>query len=286
MIFLRIPLVGLFAALLAFAPAASADPALWKVSSGVSTAYIFGSVHLLEKSVVWKNPKVQAALDQSQEIWLEVADLDNPVLAKSLTTQYGLDAAHPLSKTLDDAHRAKLTSILKGLGAPPTALDAERPWLAAVSLSLYPLQKAGFDPEAGVDKLVNQEADREGKPVHGFETFEQQIRYLADLSKEEQADLLNSSLDEYDGAVDELRELERAWEEANLPMIDTLMREETPPRLYSKLVVERNRRFAAAIANRLQTPGVIFVVVGAGHLAGPQSVQIDLTDLGLSVQRQ
>ena len=91
MIFLRIPLVGLFAALLAFAPAASADPALWKVSSGVSTAYIFGSVHLLEKSVVWKNPKVQAALDQSQEIWLEVADLDNPVLAKSLTTQYGLD---------------------------------------------------------------------------------------------------------------------------------------------------------------------------------------------------
>ena len=43
------------------------------------------------------------------------------------------------------------------------------------------------------------------------------------------------------------------------------------PDTYRMLFTERNARWADWIAGRMQTPGVVFVAVGAGHLAGKDS---------------
>jgi hypothetical protein len=41
---------------------ARAEPAMWVVKDADSTVYLFGTVHLLKKDVVWNTPKVQAAM--------------------------------------------------------------------------------------------------------------------------------------------------------------------------------------------------------------------------------
>ena len=48
------------------------------------------------------------------------------------------------------------------------------------------------------------------------------------------------------------------------------------PEVAQALLVDRNKRWAAWIAERMQQPGTVFVAVGAGHLAGAQSVQAQL----------
>jgi uncharacterized protein YbaP (TraB family) len=58
------------------------------------------------------------------------------------------------------------------------------------------------------------------------------------------------------------------------------------PALYKLLIVDRNERFARQIAQMAAGEGVVFAAVGAGHLAGPDSVQADLARLGLAAQRQ
>jgi hypothetical protein len=51
------------------------------------------------------------------------------------------------------------------------------------------------------------------------------------------------------------------------------------------LLTDRNRRWADAIRTRMDQPGTVFVAVGAGHLAGADSVQHFLEAQGITVRR-
>ena len=57
------------------------------------------------------------------------------------------------------------------------------------------------------------------------------------------------------------------------------------PETYRLMFNDRNGRWAQWIARRLQQPGVVFVAVGAGHLAGKDSVQHKLGALGIRTAR-
>ena len=62
----------------------------------------------------------------------------------------------------------------------------------------------------------------------------------------------------------------------------------TPPRrdtpgVYTRLLVDRNRRFTARIEQMLKGSGHVFVVVGVGHLVGPDGVPAMLRRDGVAV---
>jgi uncharacterized protein YbaP (TraB family) len=57
------------------------------------------------------------------------------------------------------------------------------------------------------------------------------------------------------------------------------------PSTYRLMFTDRNARWADWIAARLQTPGTVFVAVGAGHLAGKDSVLVRLAEKGIESQR-
>ena len=58
------------------------------------------------------------------------------------------------------------------------------------------------------------------------------------------------------------------------------------PDAYRALVVNRNIAWAKYIEQLLKGSGVSFIAVGAGHLAGPDSVQAQLAKRGIEVQRE
>jgi uncharacterized protein YbaP (TraB family) len=263
---------------------AQAAPKLWKATRGAATIYLFGSVHLLRPEVDWKGPKLEAALAASQELWLEIADADNTAAAAPLMQRFGFDAVHPLSAKLSDADRALLAKAAADAGASPAALETMRPWLAATLLSIAPLQRAGYDPALGVDVLILKEARARGLPVKGFETLEQQVHVLADLPPAEEVDMLHHTLAEASDELAQTETLRAAWEAGDEAAIAVLVRKDVSDALYQRLIVERNRRFAAAIDDRLKAGGVATVVVGTGHLVGADSVQAQLTRLGWRIE--
>ena len=57
------------------------------------------------------------------------------------------------------------------------------------------------------------------------------------------------------------------------------------PEVAKALLVDRNAKWAAWIAERMRTPGRVFIAVGAGHLAGPDSVQAHLRKYKLKAVR-
>jgi uncharacterized protein YbaP (TraB family) len=58
-----------------------------------------------------------------------------------------------------------------------------------------------------------------------------------------------------------------------------------PPALFDVLVRKRNAAWTAWLEERLKKPGTLLFAVGAGHLAGRESVQAMLARRGLRVKR-
>ena len=57
------------------------------------------------------------------------------------------------------------------------------------------------------------------------------------------------------------------------------------PEVAKTLLTDRNARWATWIKERLAKPGTVFVAVGAGHLAGNDSVQAQLAKQGIKAER-
>jgi uncharacterized protein YbaP (TraB family) len=60
----------------------------------------------------------------------------------------------------------------------------------------------------------------------------------------------------------------------------------TDPDYYDRTLTKRNASWAAWIDNRLETPGTVFIAVGAGHLGGRGSVQEMLSQRGIETTRK
>ena len=273
---------------LLMAAPASAEPALWRVKGGRATIYLFGTIHFLHADTIWLSPKIDRAFRGSGTLYEELEPVNDGTAFAALTARYGRDPEHPLSSRLDDAGRAKLARVAKDLQAPLEQLQPLRPWLAAVSLSSLRLIRAGYDPKSGVDVRLNALANSQGKHVAGFETLEQQISGLAGLSEAEELQFLLSTLDDAEGGGSALDQIVSAWSAGDVDRLWSLIGARLRrgySGIYGPLFVARNRAFAARIEALARGKGVHFVAIGAGHLAGPDSVQSDLIRDGFHISR-
>jgi uncharacterized protein YbaP (TraB family) len=282
----------LFVALIALccwqAPA-SADPALWVLRDADSTIYLFGTVHAMKPGVNWHTTDIDAAFAASSDLWVEETGDEDQTLMTKLVTRYGLDPAHPLSAKLTPEQRTKLAKAVQAAGLNLTMIDQARPWLAAISLSTVPLVQAGYDPEQGIDKSLRQEAAAAGKPVHSFETPEQQIHIFADLPPQDELAALTQALEDIDQGPALIGQLIDDWLEGDVQAIDQNvsadMRKQSPS-LYKALFFDRNVAWTKRIEEMLAGKGVTFIAVGAGHLAGSDSVIALLEHDGHRVTRE
>jgi uncharacterized protein YbaP (TraB family) len=263
-----------------------AQPSLWAIKDKDSTIYLFGTVHVLKPRTQWRSVKITKAFTEADDLVLEIADSD-PMAMQPLMLKYGVDHATPLSRKLSPESYAKLRTAAEGMGLSPPIIDVMRPWMAALTVSLTPLLQAGYDPASGVEKLLTTDAKAAGKPISAFETAEQQVRFFADMTPDQERELLESTLADIEEGPAKVDALVAAWAagdqaEIERQMVDEMQRDY--PDVYQLLLVERNKDWAGQLKTKLAGSGVSFVAVGAGHLAGPDSVQAQLAKLGIKAR--
>ena len=271
------------------APAVGEGPALWSISDADSTIYLFGTVHVLRADTPWGSAKVDAAFDASQNVIFEISNPDDQAALLPLIRQHGVSPQRPLSSLLTPAEFADLDAAARTVGGTGAGFDAFRPWLAALTLSVAPLAKAGYDPQSGVELILKHRAQDAGKPVTGLETIDRQIEILAGLSEETQLAFLRSTLHDFDEATTELDALVEAWAAGDVATIDRIgvaeMKAESEE-VYDALLARRNANWADQIQQVLSGSGVTFIAVGSAHLAGDDSVQSILERRGVAVVRR
>ncbi|MFZ5747274.1 MAG: TraB/GumN family protein [Pseudomonadota bacterium] len=281
---------GLWAALLLLlgacrgaVPEQDADPALWVLRDADTTIYLFGTIHTLKPGVRWFDDAVRDAYDSSDQLVLELVMPDAASMA-ALTQELGTRRdGPPLSARLTPARREKLAAALRQQGAAADALDRADPWLAVTTLAGIDAERKGFSRDNGAEEVLA----RAGKPVTGLETARDQLSWLDGLSMPTQMALLDQTIDGLDTPDDTLAQVVDAWAHGDVERLGMLMNADlkATPELAQTMLYARNRRWAGWIARRMVRPGTVFVAVGAGHLAGPGSVQDELARRGLRVER-
>lgn len=275
-------------ATLVLAISAKAEPAMWVIRDKDSTVYLIGTLHLLRHEMEWNAAKVEKTVTESTELWLEAAEIDDHTSIAPIIAQYGMDREKTLSSKLNAKQKEKLSKVADTYSVPLASLEPMQPWLAAVMFSVLPLQKAGYDPNRGVDRLLKAQADKEGDKVHGFETAQEQVRFFAELPQAEQIAFLEESLGDAEKGLAQLEKLAKAWVEGDNETLGNILVNEfkkEAPALYEKFLVQRNIAWSKKIVEILKGSGVQQIAVGAGHLAGPDSLQVQLGKLGIKAER-
>ena len=260
-------------------------PALWQVGDEDTTIYLFGTVHALPQGRNWFDGRIERAFNSADELVTEIDVSDAAGSAQALQTASLLPEGQSLRALMSAEDRAQYDEALVGLGLPVEALDRYEPWFAAMTLSLLPLLRSGYDTESGVERALEGRAT-EAKARGALETIDEQIALFDGMPEDAQLAFLDQTVEALPDATTSLDAMVAEWAEGDADALAALMNAElTDPVLYERLLTSRNANWAGWIEQRLQQPGTVFVAVGAGHLAGRGSVQDQLRKRGMKVTR-
>lgn len=263
---------------------AASGPALWQLGDEDTTIYLFGTIHVLPEGETWFDDRISTAFNAADELVFEINMDDVAGMQAQVAGMAMLPEGQTLRGLMTEENLGEYETALEGFGIPAAALDPIEPWAAAMTLSLLPLQMAGWTPEQGVEMQLRGMG--EGKESGALETIEEQIALFDTLPMDAQLQYLDSTVEGMDEVVSSLEDLKAEWLEGDDVALGELMNEGMEdPEVYERLLVNRNRNWVGWIENRLEEPGTVFIAVGAGHLAGEGSVQELLAERGLEVER-
>lgn len=264
-----------------------ADPALWVVKDDDTTIYLFGTMHALKPDLVWFDDGVATAFAESDELVLEMLEPEPAAIAPVLQKSALAAPGRGLSKLLSAEQYARFADAAQRIGIAPASLEPMQPWFAGITLAAAPLALMGYEADKGAEKVLLAAAAQRGLKQVGLESFEQQMGFFSSLSEADQVAFLMSGVDEMGDMDQTFARMETAWATGDTAAAAALLNEgmDDTPVLYDVLLAKRNERWAEWIDARMKQPGTVFVAVGAGHLAGDDSVQVRLAERGLTASR-
>ena len=267
-------------------PPAPLKPALWMVSDDDTTIYLFGTIHALRPGLLWFDGAVAQAFAESATLVTEIKDVGSVDSAQTMLGTAMLPPGQTLRGKLSAVDRAAFEAALERASIPAAGLDRFKPWYAAVVLSSLPLLRAGYQLDQGVEIQLAGRARASGKAQEALETAAYQLGLFDTLPEASQLTYLRQVVDNLDQVTSQVDNLIVEWGEGDADGLAALMNaDKSDAELVEVLLSRRNRAWADWIGTRLETPGTVFLAVGAGHLAGSGSVQEVLSGKGIVSQR-
>ena len=265
-------------------------PAIWQTGDEDTKVYLFGTVHVLPASLVWRNEQFNTAFEEADTLYLEADVSGQDASLMRAVTQLGF---MPLGKDLFTELGKKRAKEIKeaahSLEMPTASLSKMRPWLAATALTMRAIEANGQDPEAGVEQILAPEAKASGKRMRFFETAEEQLSFMANLKEETQINMLMETARQLDVLAQMIVKMDNAWVVGNIEALEEIVMSDpsmASEELMDVMLTKRNENWVVEL-NRVieEEEGVFFVAVGAAHLIGDNSVVKMLEDAGIEVKR-
>ena len=249
-----------------------------------------GSLHVLTADYYPLSAPIEKAFAASKVLITEadIDELNNPATMMGLMGKALLSDGRTLDQVIDADLYKQVTERAEKAGLPGAAVQRMKPWMVALALTAPALQAAGFTPEHGVDKHFHDRAKRAGFEHRALENVAFQFDRMDQMPPAEQEALLRSTIEDLDTQTGNVKTIAEAWAAGDTASLEKLLLAsmKSSPELYKRMLVDRNANWVASVEACLKEKTACFVVVGAAHLVGEDSLVAMLRKKGYRVEQQ
>ena len=272
---LRFCAVSVCMAVLSISPAI-ADTSVWSVRSGDNVIYLGGTVHLLRPGDYPLPDEFEEAYQASSELYFEtdIAAMSDLSVQAQMLQQLTYSDDRSLRTVLSDQAYTALSAYTQTAGLPIVMLEKFKPGLLISTLQILVFQSMGFTPQ-GVDAFFHTRAVADGKAEGQLETVQEQIGFIAAMGEGNDSEFILLSLKDLTETGNVIDGMIGAWRSGDAQGLSELFVEDMKveaPALYDALLLERNLKWIPQIDRMLQDADTEFVLVGAAHIVGENSL--------------
>lgn len=266
---------------------AHAQSSVWQVSKGNDSLFIGGTVHILPKAEMPLPVEFNHAYEQADTIVFE-APVPDPADTNAQMQMLGALSYtnnETLSEKLEPEVKASLENKLSEFGANLAKLDGFRPAMVSIVLMSMELQKQNLIGE-GVDAYYEKKATKDNKTKNYLETMEFQLALFKTMGQGNENDFIKRNLADLNNYNDMFKGLLTAWREGDTDTLNKVAVEKmqkNDPNSYKQLFKNRNNNWLPKVEAMFNNDSNEFVLVGAGHLVGEDSLLTLLENKGYSV---
>jgi uncharacterized protein YbaP (TraB family) len=262
---------------------------VWKITKDNRSMFIGGTVHVLGKDDYPLPQEYEIAYQLSDILVFEtdIEALTSPSAQQMFAQMTTYIDGTQLQDVLNNSTFKMLETHLSLRNIPISSIENFKVGMVTVVLTMVELQLMGLN-EVGVDKFYSVRANKDGKPQAWLEATEYQINLLATLGEGYEDELMQYTLADIKNTSETMNKLLRYWRNGDMKKLAELSISDFKkdyPQIYSDLVADRNALWLPQIETMMASKEVEFVLVGAMHLAGPDSVLLHLRKKGYQVEK-
>ena len=282
---------------------------VWKVDpkpGSIYSVYILGSYHIGKECQI-NSPAFEHAFNDAETIVFEVDSLNDDKLMAQKSQQYMIkliqqkgipsSSEDSLKGTVEPETYELLTEKAAAINFPIDNFARLKPWVFLFAFTSTQIAQTEYKSECGLDLMTAKLSESENKATAGLETLDYQLDKFTDMfismdedemfetisaiaEVESNEELSNYFSQEFDSLTNTINSGDLKALESSIDRWCSLDKEECESLLFA-----RNRNWIPQIEQMLNRDRDTLIVVGAGHLAGEESVIQLLKQKGYRVRR-
>ncbi len=264
-------------------------PFLWELSKGEKTITLFGSLHVGKPDFYPVPEVVQKRFDDAKVLAVEV-DVTLPETQQACTRLAA--TTEKLETILPPDDYAALLGYVRAAGVPDTAIEGRKLWLVNLVLVGIELGQLGVDFSSGLDVAFLRDAKRAKKAVAEVEGGQKQCAALAGAGNAETAAAMTRFLASVrqNRMERRLAEMVDAYRSGNGEALLRVISEEFGDSAEGisarrRVFDDRHPAMAEVIDGYFKQSDRHFVVIGVGHMFGPNNLLEALAKRGVRAKR-
>jgi len=268
---------------------ATAESSVWKVQKDNAVMYLGGTCHVLRQSDFPLPAEFDKAYKATARLVFEtdLSKLQDPATQHLMMSKAMYTDGTTLDTYLSPEVYRLLGKYCASNSIPIDGLKQFKASMVIVTITAMELMKLGISQE-GVDLFFHKLATQDKKAIEKLETVEEQISFITEMGKGEEDAFVRYSLSEIKNIKTDFEALLTAWKKGDEKKLDEMMIAELKtktPKVYKQLITDRNENWLPKIEAFGKTPEKEFILVGVGHLVGPDGLLATLKKKGYTVEK-
>ncbi|SFD32188.1 TraB/GumN family protein [Pseudoalteromonas denitrificans] len=269
-----------------------ATPALWLIEKdGTKKSYLFGTVHVGDKSMSTLPTKVTTAIKKSDKVIVEV-DISKftPFELQTKTMPFMmLPQGETLKSELKAQNYQAIENYFNGKSININVFNAMKPWAVMLIITQMEYQNAGLSETNGIDKQIIAFANEHKINIEQFETLEQQLSIFTKLEPYNDI-MISDTFEQLKDMQSHFGRLISSWkrgsqQDLNRYYTEIFTKSELGKFSEKIMLTDRNQNWLNEFVPRLKNES-LFIAVGALHLSSEQGLIQQLQNKGFKVTKK